>query len=69
MKHLHNLNPTLQLLGMRLNAKFKPDPELSSLEDALRRLEKAEAQSEPRHAIKWPWGRREPELYRSVIIV
>ena len=56
MAHLHNLNPTLHLLGKRLNAKFKPDPELSSLEDALRRLEKAEAQSEPRHAIKWPSG-------------
>ena len=35
MAHLHNLNPTLHLLGKKLNAKFKPEPELGSLEDAL----------------------------------
>ena len=56
MAHLHNLNPTLLLLGKGLSAKFRPDPELSSFEDALRRLEKAEAQSELRRDIRWLSG-------------
>jgi hypothetical protein len=53
MAHLHNLNPTLHLLGKKLSAKFKPNAELSSLEDALRRLDKAEAQCEARQARTW----------------
>ena len=45
MTHIHNLNPSLRLLGKKLNDKFKVDLEPGPLEDLLRRLEKAEAQS------------------------
>jgi hypothetical protein len=44
MAHLHSLSPTLHLLGKKLSSKFKLDQEQSSLENALRRLEKADAQ-------------------------
>lgn len=46
MAHLHSLSPTLHLLGKKLSCRFKLDPEQSSLENALRRLEKADAQRE-----------------------
>ena len=53
MAHLLNLNPTLHLLGKKLRATFKMDPELNSLEDALRRLEKADEQRKSGHARTW----------------
>jgi hypothetical protein len=40
-------------LGKKLSAKFTLDPEQSSLEDALRRLKKADAQRESAHAQTW----------------
>jgi hypothetical protein len=60
MAHLHNLNPTLHLLGKKLSARFKPYSELSSLEDALRRLDKAEAECEARQARTW-WNEEGPK--------
>ena len=53
MARLHSLNPTLHLLGKKLSATIKMDPELNSLEDALRRLEKADEQRESGHARTW----------------
>jgi hypothetical protein len=53
MAHLHSLSPTLHLLGKKLSSKFKLDPELSSLDDALRRLETADVQGESGRARTW----------------
>jgi hypothetical protein len=48
-----SLNPTLHLLCKKLSAKSKLDPEMSSLDDALRRSRRRTAQRETGHARTW----------------